>query len=1049
MDSVKVALRIRPMVKSEIDNGCQSCIERIPNEPQVGIGKANQMYTFNYVFDEYEGQSKVYNTAVKNLIENLFKGYNVTILAYGQTGSGKTYTMGTNYSGTGEMGVIPRAVYDIFEIIKTSVQNTFKVTVSFVELYNESLYDLLTNKPREQSIVDMREHNNALVIPGLTELDVTTPEETLNKLKEGSVGRVVGATAMNAQSSRSHAIFTINIRITPKEKPTETIMSKFHLVDLAGSERSKKTGATGDRFREGVNINKGLLVLGNVISQLGEGNNSFINYRDSKLTRLLQDSLGGNSFTLMIACVSPADYNQEESISTLRYADRAKKIKNKPVINQDPHVAEISRLRKENEELRLKMIEGGDFTFQCPPNHKELEQTVITKEIRIKELEMNLVEALSENSRNHERQMIEDKARGAVKDKLSHLLELCEKNEDSEVLNEIKTVAFEVKAEHIRSEQELLALQKQYEILPKSGDKDEIGEEDDGTEDEMPSPIKKEHLASQAQLNDQILKLTKSLAAKEDLMSRMCESSDHLNNMKNTSQENLEDLKRQIAELQKEKEDLVNQLKQTSSDKTNSSKVAEQRRKRLQELEQKVAALTKKIVEQERIIKLKESSDVKIMNLKSEILSMKQMKVRLVQQMKAENEKFREWKVQKDKELHKLRNQNVKNQNQLKKMERVHSLQQNVLRRKLEAAAATNKRIMAVLERQKNGRSKKVKKTVMEQIKDRVHEELELIESYYQAEKSLDHLIQDRAVLTKELVNVKEELKDATLSNKIKNNLSIDGKKLEHELALRSAEISDLQQKLSDIEDELKKNNWEMLETHADAKQALIYVFNVLTEKTKENLNKSFIIMENEALKNEQNHEIEMYKRKLDDLMEYYKCKLEDVEKEAEDRVVELLKHINAKQLEQNPDCESNQIFTNQMVIIEQLKEKICRLEEEKLELQNATFNPKVSSYEEAYLRFIDDQNSIVNSHFEENKFPRKSRLTGNFQQLNFKEDCKENCMCNLSLLNKTYTKEDLDQIDIDSLNELAPKRMRTETKAETRHILRQLNKTFNNPNLS
>lgn len=123
--------------------------------------------------------------------------------------------------------------------------------------------------------------------------------------------------------------------------------SKFHLVDLAGSERSKKTGTTGDRFKEGVNINKGLLVLGNVISQLGEGNQGFINYRDSKLTRLLQDSLGGNSVTLMIACISPADYNQEETLSTLRYADRARKIKNKPIVNQDPIMAEMIRLRKE------------------------------------------------------------------------------------------------------------------------------------------------------------------------------------------------------------------------------------------------------------------------------------------------------------------------------------------------------------------------------------------------------------------------------------------------------------------------------------------------------------------------------------------------------------------------------------------------------------------------------------------------------------------------------------------------------------------------------
>lgn len=157
-----------------------------------------------------------------------------------------------------------------------------------------------------------------------------------------------------------------------KENMNDMMTAKFHLVDLAGSERSKKTGTTGDRFKEGVNINKGLLYLGNVISQLGEGGDGFINYRDSMLMRLLQDSLGGNSLTLMIACVSPADYNQDETVSRLRYADRARKINNKPVVNQDPQVAELLRLRKENEELRLRIIEEGK-AFNCPSEYKLLQ----------------------------------------------------------------------------------------------------------------------------------------------------------------------------------------------------------------------------------------------------------------------------------------------------------------------------------------------------------------------------------------------------------------------------------------------------------------------------------------------------------------------------------------------------------------------------------------------------------------------------------------------------------------------------------------------------
>ncbi|KAK9510750.1 hypothetical protein O3M35_005471 [Rhynocoris fuscipes] len=1028
MDSVKVALRIRPLVKNEIDNGCQSCIERIPNEPQVGIGKANQMFTFNYVFDEFEGQSKVYNVAVKHLIENLFKGYNVTILAYGQTGSGKTYTMGTNYSGYGEMGVIPRAVYDIFEIIDNTKGNTYNVTASFIELYNESLYDLLTNKSREQSIVDMREHNNSLVIPGLTEVEVTSPEETLDKLKEGSLGRMVGATAMNAQSSRSHAIFTVNIKITPNENPKETIMSKFHLVDLAGSERSKKTGATGERFREGVNINKGLLVLGNVISQLCEGNHSFINYRDSKLTRLLQDSLGGNSVTLMIACVSPADYNQEESLSTLRYADRAKKIKNKPIVNQDPCVAELSRLRKENEELRLKIIEGGVTTFECPPHHKALEQTVLDKEQLIKELQKDLVAALSANSRNYERNLLEEKMQSALNEKLSHLTDICEKSDGDSALTEIKAMVYEVKAEYIRHEQELIAFEKQSHMNFKS-EENGINDEGDDEDDAISTPVKREHVASQAHINEQILKITKSLAMKEELMTKMCETSGYLNSMKNASQENIDKLKMQIAELQKEREELKNLLKQSVSDKTNTSKVSEQRRRRLQELEQRVEALTKRIVEQERIIKMKENSDLNILNLKREIMAMKQMKVRLVHQMKSENEKFRLWKIQRDKELHSLKNQNFKKQNQIRKMEQIHSLQQNVLKRKLEAAAAANKRIMAVLEKQKCCRTKKAKETVYDQIKDRVHEELELIESSYQAERSLESLIQDRAAIKKELGSLNEKLRNVTLSNKEKINLTSEKETLEHEVALRSAEISDLQQKLSDIQDELKRNNWEMLQTLPDAKQAVIYVFNLLIEKCKENLNKSYIIAEHEVIKNENAEEIKNYKRKYDDLMYSHQRKVESLEKEAEEKMVELLKHFNTKQLEESPTNESTAEFSRLMEIIENLKKRIAQLEEEKTANINSN-NPKVKTYADAYFKYLQEQPSQIEEPI------RKARLTGIFT-----EDylAKENCDCK-EAMNRTYTKEDLDQEDIDSLNELAPKRMRMDTRPDSIPVLKPFN---------
>ncbi|XP_037942329.1 chromosome-associated kinesin KIF4-like, partial [Teleopsis dalmanni] len=363
IDSVRVALRVRPLVHTEIERGCQVAVKRTaPGEQQVAVNK-NDLFTFNYVFDQDSTQEEVYSASVCEMLDKLFSGFNATILAYGQTGSGKTHTMGTTYDGAfnEHIGVIPRAMHDIFKRIEElGESHQFVVKCSFVELYQEQLFDLLSSKPREQSTVELREDRTGIIMQDLTDVVVRTATETTACLMRGSIGRAVASTAMNSQSSRSHAIFTVTIQATKKDTLTSMTTSKFHLVDLAGSERSKKTKTTGDRFKEGVKINQGLLALGNVISALGSGQGAgHVRYRDSKLTRLLQDSLGGNSVTLMIACVSPADYNVAETLSTLRYADRARQIKNKPIINQDPHAMEVSILKGIIQKLRMELLAVG------------------------------------------------------------------------------------------------------------------------------------------------------------------------------------------------------------------------------------------------------------------------------------------------------------------------------------------------------------------------------------------------------------------------------------------------------------------------------------------------------------------------------------------------------------------------------------------------------------------------------------------------------------------------------------------------------------------
>nr|XP_045584497.1 kinesin-like protein KIF21A [Procambarus clarkii] len=382
--SVRVAIRIRPQIARELIEMCRVCTSVTPGEPQVWLG-SDKAFTYDYVFDMGTNQSQVYTTCVEGLVEGCFEGYNATVLAYGQTGSGKTYTMGTGLevdNGEDVVGIIPRAVHHLFRGIeerRAAAQESdtpppdFKVTAHFMELYNEEIIDLFEPSFKGSGKGGIRIHEDAgggIYVTGVSTRNVSSLEETMQCLRAGALSRTTGSTNMNTQSSRSHAIFTLLVkqqRIAPVqdvENPEdipefETLTAKFHFVDLAGSERLKRTGATGERAREGISINCGLLALGNVISALGDVSKraSHVPYRDSKLTRLLQDSLGGNSQTLMIACISPSDTDFMETLNTLKYANRARNIKNRVMVNQDKASKAIAILRQEIQQLRIELME--------------------------------------------------------------------------------------------------------------------------------------------------------------------------------------------------------------------------------------------------------------------------------------------------------------------------------------------------------------------------------------------------------------------------------------------------------------------------------------------------------------------------------------------------------------------------------------------------------------------------------------------------------------------------------------------------------------------
>ncbi|KAM5191882.1 kinesin-like protein KIF27 [Mantella aurantiaca] len=363
---VKVAVRIRPLLSKEILHNHQVCVRVVPNTQQIIIGK-DRLFTFDYVFGKASSQDDVYSNCIKPLLVSLIEGYNVTVFAYGQTGSGKTYTIGGGHVASvadEEKGIIPRAIQELFQIISEKHNIDFNVTVSYVEVYKEDLRDLLELETNVKDIHIREDEKGNTVIVGAKESQVESADEVMSLLEAGSAARHTSTTQMNEHSSRSHAIFTITICQQRDENSSvhesgsarsiQMITSKFHFVDLAGSERATKTGNTGERFKESIQINSGLLALGNVISALADPKrkNAHVPYRDAKITRILKDSLGGNAKTVMITCISPSTSDFDESLNSLKYANRARNIKNKPIVNYNPDWDRMDEMELEIKALR-------------------------------------------------------------------------------------------------------------------------------------------------------------------------------------------------------------------------------------------------------------------------------------------------------------------------------------------------------------------------------------------------------------------------------------------------------------------------------------------------------------------------------------------------------------------------------------------------------------------------------------------------------------------------------------------------------------------------
>ena len=425
--NIKVYCRFRPLNESEERRSLNLCM-KIENSTTVEIPNESSellQFTFDEVFAPECSQRLVYEHAALPIIESVMQGFNGTVLAYGQTSSGKTYTMTGPSLSLEHMGIIPRMINTLFDIIsETPDCIEYSVKVSYCEIYLEKFKDLL-----DTSMVDLKIHEDktrGVFIEGLTEHYVSSEQDVLDLLSLGSGNREVAYTKMNAGSSRSHSLFILTVNQTNSRDYSGKV-GKLYLVDLAGSEKVGKTGAAGMRLEEAKNINKSLTVLGQVINALTDGKSSHVPYRDSKLTRILQDSLGGNSKTALIVTCSPSPYNESETISSLRFGVRAKFIRNKAKVNKEYTIAELKLLlSKSQEELEKRAIIIAKLEERLKTNDHTLSD--ISFSFRLDDEKIDLDEVMAQ-----------------LEDYKSRITELCESNSN-----------FQQESEYLVEENQLL-----------------------------------------------------------------------------------------------------------------------------------------------------------------------------------------------------------------------------------------------------------------------------------------------------------------------------------------------------------------------------------------------------------------------------------------------------------------------------------------------------------------------------------------------------------------------------------------------------------------
>jgi len=727
------------------------------------VAKGPYQFTYDYVYggDHGKNAAALYSESVEPLVEGLFGGYNATVFAYGQTGSGKTYTMGSSFisdgSDNGGIGVIPKAVAHIFERIR-KVEDTirFTVRVGFVEIHKEEIRDLLSSRPEQSHHVHVRElPDGGIILAGAKEIEVESENDMAAVLERGTCMRATGATGMNQRSSRSHAIFTITIEqrkieqesrsssfrrnmddeVASKDSDDEQsgsecddgvddsyLCAKMHLVDLAGSERLKRTRSEGQRKEEGIKINQGLLALGNVINALSEGK-AHVPYRDSKLTRMLQDSLGGNSRTLMIACVSPANINWEESLNTLRYANRARAIKNKPVVNRDPVAALIASLRQqldhvkaENAQLRRQLGICNSDEVVVHPATDDLQAELNMTKNRLSKLaaEMhaskNLIEELREDLKSQAEQGF---LANMQRDRMMQILRsTIGEEEANRIVSGMSSSNFGIESTEAKLLSRVQELEEENRLLRQDKqDDDEPLMKYDMQEDWLPDDEQygadEEHMeglvhSEITEVAEKIALLQAELEAKEDAIAKVTKHA----SMQVALKKHLEDIQRERDSLAKERVTLLAKIRDIqASSMEERSNLERHYKSKLRELDLKVKQADRKEQKIRSLEATQQRANLKVRELENEIQHIKSQKSVLQKQAERAGKDYNQWKKKRDREFMHLAKEKQAAAMRLMKMEAQNARQQAYLRRKIEEAAAAKKKLQDFIDKRGNARS--------------------------------------------------------------------------------------------------------------------------------------------------------------------------------------------------------------------------------------------------------------------------------------------------------------------------------------------------------